>query len=79
MSYQDTRWGGVLPLCREAVGVFYSPRQLGEEKKERKKKERKKEKRKKEKVTKMIEKKMNELERKNLGIFKTKSRIQERK
>ena len=26
---QDTRWGGVLPLCREAVGVFYSPSRLG--------------------------------------------------
>ena len=25
---QDTRWGGVLPLCRGAVGVFYSPSQL---------------------------------------------------
>ena len=26
---QDTRWCGVLPLCREAVGVFYSPNWLG--------------------------------------------------
>ena len=26
---QDTRWGGVLPLCREAAGVFYSPSRLG--------------------------------------------------
>ena len=26
---QDTRLGGVLPLCREAVGVFYSPSRLG--------------------------------------------------
>ena len=26
---QDTRWGVVLPLCREAVGVFYSPSRLG--------------------------------------------------
>ena len=27
---QDTRWrGGVLPICREAVGVFYSPSRLG--------------------------------------------------
>ena len=28
---QDTRWfwGGVLPLCRDAVGVFCSPSQLG--------------------------------------------------
>ena len=25
---QDTPWG-VLPLCREAVGVFYSPSRLG--------------------------------------------------
>ena len=27
VSYiQDTRWGGgLLPLCRDAVGVFYSP------------------------------------------------------
>ena len=26
LSYQDTRWwGGVLALCREAAGVFYSP------------------------------------------------------
>ena len=24
-----TRWVGVLPLCREAVGVFYSPSRLG--------------------------------------------------
>ena len=24
VSYQDTHWG-VLPLCRRAVGVFYSP------------------------------------------------------
>ena len=30
VSYQDTCWvGGVLPLCWEAVGVFYSPSQLG--------------------------------------------------
>ena len=29
---QDTRWG-VLPLCRGAVGVFYSPSRLGNEKK----------------------------------------------
>ena len=28
MSYQDTHWG-VLPLCRGAVGVFYSPSRLG--------------------------------------------------
>ena len=28
VSYQDTSWGGVLPLCRVAVGVFYSPSQL---------------------------------------------------
>ena len=26
---QDTRWGVVLPLCREEVGVFYSPSRLG--------------------------------------------------
>ena len=26
---QDTRCGGVLPCIREAVGVFYSPSQLG--------------------------------------------------
>ena len=30
LSYQDTRWRGVLPLCREAVGVFYSLSQLGQ-------------------------------------------------
>ena len=29
VSYQGTRWGNVLPLCREAVGVFYSPSRLG--------------------------------------------------
>ena len=29
VSYQDTRWGEVLPLCREAVGVFYSLSRLG--------------------------------------------------
>ena len=29
VSYQDTRWGRVLPLCREEVGVFYSPRRRG--------------------------------------------------
>ena len=29
MSYQDIRLEGVLPLCREAVGVFYSPSRLG--------------------------------------------------
>ena len=28
MSYPGYTWGGVLPLCREAVGVFYSPSQL---------------------------------------------------
>ena len=28
MSYLGTRWGS-LTLCREAVGVFYSPSQLG--------------------------------------------------
>ena len=27
----DIRWGGVLPLGREAVGVFYSPRRLGKQ------------------------------------------------
>ena len=26
---QDTRWGGVFPLCKEAVSVFYSPSRLG--------------------------------------------------
>ena len=26
---QDTRWEGVLPLCRRAVGVFYNPSRLG--------------------------------------------------
>ena len=26
---QDTRWVGVLPLCRDAVGIFYSPRKRG--------------------------------------------------
>ena len=25
---QDTRWGGVLPLCRGAVGIFFSPIRL---------------------------------------------------
>ena len=25
---QDIRWEGVLPLCRDAVGVFYRPSQL---------------------------------------------------
>ena len=30
MSYiQDTCWGVVIPLCSGAVGVFYSPSQLG--------------------------------------------------
>ena len=29
VSYQDTHWEGVLPLCREAVGVFYNPSWLG--------------------------------------------------
>ena len=29
VSYQDTRGGGGLPLCREVVGVFYSPSRLG--------------------------------------------------
>ena len=29
VSYQDTRLGGVLPLCRGAVSVFYSPSRLG--------------------------------------------------
>ena len=29
VPYQDTRWKGVLPLCRETVGVFYSSRWLG--------------------------------------------------
>ena len=29
VSHQDTRWwGGVLPLCREAVSIFYSPSRL---------------------------------------------------
>ena len=28
VSYQDTHWK-VLPLCRDAIGVFYSPSQLG--------------------------------------------------
>ena len=27
--YKDTRWGGVVPLCRDAVGVFYRPSRLG--------------------------------------------------
>ena len=26
---EDTRWRGVLPLSRDAVGVFYSPSRLG--------------------------------------------------
>ena len=25
----DTRWWGVLPLCRDVVGVFYSEKRLG--------------------------------------------------
>ena len=29
VSYQDTHWGAVLPLCRGAVSVFYSPSRLG--------------------------------------------------
>ena len=29
VSYQDTCWEEVLPLCRDAVAVFYSPSQLG--------------------------------------------------
>ena len=28
LSYQDTRWLGVLPLGRDAVGIFYSPSRL---------------------------------------------------
>ena len=28
VSYPDTRWGGVLSLCIDAVGVFYSPSRL---------------------------------------------------
>ena len=28
VSYQDTRWGWGLTLCREAVSVFYSPSRL---------------------------------------------------
>ena len=31
---QETCWMGVLPLCSEAVSVFYSPSQLGKEQKE---------------------------------------------
>ena len=27
-SYQDTHWGSILPLCRNAVGIFYNPSQL---------------------------------------------------
>ena len=27
-SIQDTRWGAVLSLCRDAVSVFYSPSRL---------------------------------------------------
>ena len=29
VSYPGHSLGGVLPLCREAVGVFYSPSRLG--------------------------------------------------
>ena len=29
VSYQDIRWEGILTLCREEVGVFYSPSRLG--------------------------------------------------
>ena len=29
VSYPEHSLGGVLPLCREAVGVFYSPSRLG--------------------------------------------------
>ena len=25
VSYQDTRWTGILPICRGAVGVFLCP------------------------------------------------------
>ena len=28
-SIQETRWGKVLLLCRDAVGVFYSPSWVG--------------------------------------------------
>ncbi len=31
VSYPGHLLGGVLPLCREAVGVFYSPHRLGNE------------------------------------------------
>ena len=31
VSYPGNLLGGVLPLCREEVGVFYSPSQLGKE------------------------------------------------
>ena len=29
VSYQDARWNGVLSLCRDAVGIFYSPSRQG--------------------------------------------------
>ena len=29
VSYQNTRWEGSYPLCREAVDVFYSPSKQG--------------------------------------------------
>ena len=32
VSYPGHSFGGVLPLCRGAVSVFYSPSQLGKEK-----------------------------------------------
>ena len=31
--FQDTHWGGSYPLCKEAVGVFYSPSWLCQQKK----------------------------------------------
>ena len=42
VSYQDIRWGWILPLCRGAVGVFYSPSRLGWSKELRGRKRRKK-------------------------------------
>ena len=29
VSYQETPYGEVLPLCKGAIGVFYSPSRLG--------------------------------------------------
>ena len=46
VSYTGHSWGGVVPLCREAVGVCYSTNRLGkEEERTNKTKQKKSEKR----------------------------------